>query len=113
MTARSIALRAMAVMMVAGSSAIGLAGCSADAGADRDDARASDGEEVVEIKEYVSKTPGAKVYMQPAPDPNIVLRAEGMRGGGVYIDTVTGDRVRAQTADRERRNTYYAYSTKK
>ena len=64
-----------------------------------------------EVQDYVSKTPGAKIYMQPAPDRNIVLKSEGMRGGGVQVDTETGDKVRMQDADRERNIIYFAYST--
>lgn len=87
-----------------------LGGCSAF---EENEQGQSDREnEVVEMQEYVSKTPAAKVYMQQARDPNIVLKPIGEKGGAVQIDTKTGDKLLMQTADRERRINYYAYTTK-
>ncbi|MEO9827735.1 MAG: hypothetical protein ABJF50_25360 [Paracoccaceae bacterium] len=81
-------------------SAIALAGCSPSN--DEVEAQEAGEGQVEDMKEYVSKTPGATIYMQPKPDPNIVLQPKGIRGGGVFVDSKTGDKVRMQDADRER-----------
>ena len=62
------------------------------------------------VEEYVSKTPGAKIYMQPPSDPNIVWR--GIDNKIALIDEKSGDMVLSQVADRERRIMHLAYVTK-
>lgn len=67
-------------------------------------------EGAVEVEEFVSKTPGAKIYPQPPRNLKIVLK--GIDDKIALVDTGTGDMLLSQEADRERHIMYFAYVTK-
>ena len=67
-------------------------------------------EKVVILEEFVSKTPGAKLYPQPARD--LKINWKNINNEMALVDTVTGDAILSQDADRERRILYFAYVTK-
>ena len=83
-------------------------GCTGSAKNDKEPEKRE--QKVAEVQEYVSKTPGAKIYIQPSRDPEIIWT--GIDNKIVLVDEVTGDTILSQEVDRERGLVYHAYTTK-
>lgn len=66
--------------------------------------------EVKPVEEFISKTPNARIIMQPSNDPHIVIK--NVSDKIAFIDVMSGDMLLMQEADGERRIEYFAYVTK-
>ena len=97
---------------LAGLAMLASVACSAeqpDSGKDQA-ARGVHTEGAVVVEEFVSRTPGAKIYSQPPRDSSISLRNIG--DTTALVDSKSGDMLLTQEADRERHIMYFAYITK-